>query len=544
MTSPALRPQSVDLSHLGPKVTARALGGLTCAVQPYAPGSPVKGDLWFDTSDSYQLKQWTGANWQEVPLNAGNLIGQNFIISPAGMFFYSQPPALTLWGFESDAEGWTGSGGILVQSPQQARTGLYSAMLTYTSGTAWSAASPQVPLTAGTQAYASAWAYSPQALGAAGLQLAWYNSGGTLISTSSDSTVSLTAGTWTKFTFNATAPAGAVSVSVVVQDNEASTTGNQLFIDDVYLAGKLVISATQAASTDLLGNSVPAGYTAYGSNTATSLTNTGTYAGVLMHQTASTQVTTTPQVYAADFNTNAPGEYAFLGLVSGSVTGQDYSLIDLYSESPDSSQPATIFLQCGTLSQVWVRKDRVILWTPVARSDTGLTGYAAISQTSQNQKNVTTTSYSDLTHIWTIPPGDAFPGTVYRLRAWGSGQQSTSAATSFGFQVAGFGNSTATAVISSGVIPTGHSYSWSAIAEIVIFSNGGSGQALYTLSGQVSDATVNITSSNSVPFTANSGYVGTNTNPAVTMTIQGAIGATAGSCSITGFSSTLERLGP
>lgn len=49
--------------------TARDIGGLTTSVATVQPTSPIVGDLWFDGTAGFMLKQWTGSAW--VPYQFG-----------------------------------------------------------------------------------------------------------------------------------------------------------------------------------------------------------------------------------------------------------------------------------------------------------------------------------------------------------------------------------------------------------------------------------------------------------------------------------------
>lgn len=49
--------------------TARDIGGITTSVAAAQPASPMAGDLWYDATNSYVLKQWNGTAW--VPYQFG-----------------------------------------------------------------------------------------------------------------------------------------------------------------------------------------------------------------------------------------------------------------------------------------------------------------------------------------------------------------------------------------------------------------------------------------------------------------------------------------
>ena len=547
MTKP-LPARSVNLQHLDPKVTARALGGSVTIVAPAAPGTPVIGDLWINSGSSNQLAQWTGAEWQPVQINAGVLTGSDFIINNSGLFFYNPAVPLTHWDFESGTESWTAAGATLAQSPQQAHSGSSSGLLTYTSGTSWSATGPKAAVAAGTVVYAAAWAYAAQNLGAVGLQIAWYNSGGTLLSTSSATTAALTSGSWTQFAYSATAPASTAFASLIVQDNEASTTGYQLFIDDAYIAGALLVSAAASALTDPLGNVIPSGgVTAYGGNgtsaTAASLYNASSAAALVLAFIGAAHSTLNASAYGVLQNPGAANEGQLLILTSGKSGGDDAAL-QLYGEPANASSAAVAILEFGGTVAVQVTKTVAAFTVPVARTLAGFAGYPALTQASETSVTANTTGYTNLSVAFTVPANDAQGPTVYRLKAWGSGQQATGTAQVVGFRISGFGNATATVVVAASVVAAADSYSWSAVAEIIVLSAGTSVQAMYSLAGQMTDNGSHPSGTNSVPFTANSGYVNVNTTVSQTMVIQAAIGSATGAPSVTSFCSTFERVGP
>lgn len=256
---PRIPAQAVQLRHLAPQVTARALGATTVTSSTVAPVNPVPGDLWIDQAANGQLNQWTGSQWNPLPVNAGSLTGENFNISAAGILYYSSSPPYTQFTFETGAQGWTAvEGANASPSMLEAHSGQSSLMLTGTSGTAWSAASPQIPCTSNIQVSASAFVFAAQPLAAVGLQLNWLNEAGTLLSTSSAATAALAEGEWTQFLFNAVSPTDTAFVTVTVQDNEAPTAGWQLWIDDTFVAGPLLQSESPAGGTDPLGNAVVA----------------------------------------------------------------------------------------------------------------------------------------------------------------------------------------------------------------------------------------------------------------------------------------------
>lgn len=61
--------------------TARDIGGITTSVSSAQPANPAIGDLWFDGTSSYGLKQWNGSAW--VPYQFGTQAIQALSITAA-----------------------------------------------------------------------------------------------------------------------------------------------------------------------------------------------------------------------------------------------------------------------------------------------------------------------------------------------------------------------------------------------------------------------------------------------------------------------------
>jgi hypothetical protein len=550
VTSVRIPAQAVQLHHLGPKITARALGGIACVVSASAPGSPNPGDLWINSASQYQLNQWSGSGWFPVPVNAGSLTGTNFIISSAGQFYYDSPPALTHWDFEAGLEGWTGTNATAVQSGAQPHSGTYSALLTYVSGTSWSAASPQVPVTAGAQAYASAWVRAPQALGAVGLQIAWYNSSGTLLYATSAGTAALAASTWAQLTFNATAPAGAAFVSVAVQDNETSVTGYQLYVDDVYLAGPLAVAITPSGGTDPLGNTVPPGlYTAgvYGTGLVMSTGN------VLEAVPASAGVTA---------KGTGSGFELGVGLVGPQMTGgtafADFASVLLFSSQLGTSGTAigALYYTSGAGAQNLVLqwgaggvtvRGLLTVSAGAGSPSSSLAGGIIISQADYaftQQGNVT--SPTRLCKVWTIPAGDPVTGTAYRLSFFGTGVWQGNP---LAFQIAAFGQVIAPLQVGGSMMSAGTSFEYDLVATMIVSETGASG----ILAGSIRLNLANL-GANQLPGSganASGGFAGASSVGGVanigsansSMAVQVSFGASSGSQSVQSLGSVFERIG-
>jgi hypothetical protein len=144
--------------------TASDIGGITTTISATAPPDPSFGDLWYDAVMGYQLNQWTGTAWvpyqwgtQSIAaeavtaeLIAANTItaeqvaagivlagvidgtfvdaatftgsvfqGTDFVINPAGAFFYSGTPVLdglissvSTTGGQDDAGNWYLQGNV------------------------------------------------------------------------------------------------------------------------------------------------------------------------------------------------------------------------------------------------------------------------------------------------------------------------------------------------------------------------------------------------------------------------------------------------
>jgi uncharacterized phage protein gp47/JayE len=146
-SSQAIAPQAITAAQIAAQAniaasqvnfTASDIGGVTTTISGTAPEDPSYGDLWYNAENGYQLNQWTGVEWtpyqwgtqaiaaQSVTaeLIAANTItaeqiaagiviagiidgtfvdaatftgsvfqGTDFVINPAGSFFYSGIPA-------------------------------------------------------------------------------------------------------------------------------------------------------------------------------------------------------------------------------------------------------------------------------------------------------------------------------------------------------------------------------------------------------------------------------------------------------------------
>ena len=109
--------------------------------------------------------------------------------------------------------GWSVTAGTGTLAPSQQYSWLGMATAVYTPDGVTSGGHPESSRTAvitGDTYSGSVWAYSPQGWSTCAAFISWYNSGGSLLSTSTGASASLSADQWTQFTVSGTAPASAV----------------------------------------------------------------------------------------------------------------------------------------------------------------------------------------------------------------------------------------------------------------------------------------------------------------------------------------------
>lgn len=537
--------QAVSLRHLHPQVTARALGGITWTVSASAPSSPNQGDLWTNSADSYQLSQWTGSQWFAVPVNAGSLTGENFIIGASGQYHYASPPAFSTWGFESGLAGWTAVNASASTSPAWARSGSYSALLTYMSGTSWSFASPKQAVQAGSQVYVSAWVNAPQALGAVGLQLAWYDSGGTLLSTSSAPTAALAADTPAQLTYNAAPPSSAASAEIIVQDDETAVTGWQLFVDDVYIAGQLAVATAPSEGSDPLGNSHPAGlYTAGAYGTGVTMSTGSPLEAV----PGNTGVTATPAGPAQQLGTGLWGPK-----MTGGAGYEDFAsalMLSSQQGTPGTAVGGLVYTPGSGPDQNMLTwgAGGVTIGAMASPAGSSLSGGTVISQSDVSFLPLagTVTTPSALCKVWPVPEGDPVAGTVYRISFPLSG---TWHGNTLSFQVYAFGQALAPFTVGAALMDSGLAFSGDLTATVRITQTGSSG----ILTGSIR-LNLGVTSDNQMPgggANGAGGFAGMSVAEPVSgigsadsnMTVQASFGASDSSQSIESFGSTFERIG-
>ncbi|HUY45613.1 MAG TPA: hypothetical protein VMV92_07785 [Streptosporangiaceae bacterium] len=123
-------------TNLASSITARSLGGITTTISATAPGSPVAGDLWIDSAEGYQIKQYDGSAWNGVVQNAGWMLEGGTV--GLGLLNTSTVTARALGGITtaiaSTAPGSPVAGDIWIDSASGYQISQYS-------GSAWVAVS-------------------------------------------------------------------------------------------------------------------------------------------------------------------------------------------------------------------------------------------------------------------------------------------------------------------------------------------------------------------------------------------------------------------
>lgn len=120
--------------------------------------------------------------------------------------------------FTAGTAPWTATGGTLAQSSAQTHGNLpHSGLLTPTGSAATAQIeSEKITVYQGHSYVASTWLYSTTGYANVAVNLNWYNSGGTLLSTTSGTVTSVAAATWTQITTTGPVPAGAATGTIVI----------------------------------------------------------------------------------------------------------------------------------------------------------------------------------------------------------------------------------------------------------------------------------------------------------------------------------------
>jgi hypothetical protein len=153
------------------------------------------------------------------------LVGGAGVIAPAAPSYLAfgvgpiNQLAASLADMETNPTGWQASSNCTVpQSSAKAWQGLYSTAVTASSAATMTATTPAglnaVPVTAGYQYAADAHFLANSSTRSVGINIAWYDSTGTIISTSTGTTKTDSASTWTRAGVVATAPSNAAFAAV------------------------------------------------------------------------------------------------------------------------------------------------------------------------------------------------------------------------------------------------------------------------------------------------------------------------------------------
>jgi hypothetical protein len=72
---------AIDLVALSQQVLTFQFGGITSNINSVAPSNPADGDLWFDSSNGFQIKRWdaAGGSWVAVTFSGSNILGAGTI---------------------------------------------------------------------------------------------------------------------------------------------------------------------------------------------------------------------------------------------------------------------------------------------------------------------------------------------------------------------------------------------------------------------------------------------------------------------------------
>ncbi|MBT2412641.1 hypothetical protein J7I94_19095 [Streptomyces sp. ISL-12] len=210
---------------------------------------------------------------------------------------------------ETDASAWS----ALVNASSLARTtggtlGTYSLLWRATAvGDSQIGLATRVAVTAGGEFWACASIFPPAVGAQSRIEVRWYNSGGTLISTSQGPVISAPAATWHQVAVVGTAPATAATANVVIR--VTGTAASQAwFTDRVFLGlvakstGNLLSWNAESIEVDTTGWAIEGAGAASVSRTAAwwyqSLLVTSTSTGAVTAQTAETPAVTPGVEYA------------------------------------------------------------------------------------------------------------------------------------------------------------------------------------------------------------------------------------------------------
>jgi hypothetical protein len=247
----------------------------------------------------------------------------------------------------SGTSPWTITGGSLTYVPSQSYGGFGSGLMTPTGSAATTTlASNHVPVTAGDGYYGAAWVLSPPGWGSVKTGIAWFNSGGGLISTALSSLYSLPGSAWTYISGMGTAPANAVTAAFQVLEEGTPAAADKLYVS----YGSIIQMSPE----------IP-----YLQGTEFGFDNTYLY-----NEVVSTQQDGPNQVIEYDYrNTASQGQYfrrSALSFTQNVVSPYDVSDITTWS-SAEFSQPNIHLNQL----KIHVTANPLIAFTPILGLDIG-----------------------------------------------------------------------------------------------------------------------------------------------------------------------------
>ena len=70
---------AITLFSLAQEVLSFQFGGILSNINSIAPSAPHVGDLWFDSSNGFQIKRWDGSSWVPVTFDGDNILGAGTI---------------------------------------------------------------------------------------------------------------------------------------------------------------------------------------------------------------------------------------------------------------------------------------------------------------------------------------------------------------------------------------------------------------------------------------------------------------------------------
>jgi len=229
--------------------------------------TPDSERIWTDLSSRlWHYDETTGIQYQLGELQATNLNleldNNDAALSPdnTGSPYYSSALNPNM-SFQSGVSPWIpGNNAVLAWSSAYAyasvptAVAVYSLQVTPDGVTANPGAeSAQVPVTAEIAYSASAWFYIPAGYSSAQVNIMWFNSASTFLSTSSSSLQSVPAGTWTQvIQLGVTAPVNAAFATVVPQLN--GTPSSSLVF---YLAEAALVQGTSAVTAGAVSAGTP-----------------------------------------------------------------------------------------------------------------------------------------------------------------------------------------------------------------------------------------------------------------------------------------------